>query len=180
MSSNMDDEDYHELVQANARTVNLQDEKLSMVRRMIDWFYLFSYNDKDEVIMSDIEVNAQMYAMADQFGVPGLKKTAAMKFSQRCGPSAPGGDTSWDFLWHTDSGLVILLDCVDTVYTSTPETDHTLRKHLTEAIVKTLRSAPHLVKMPQFKEICLQSPDLAYGIIEAEIERTSAKANDSW
>lgn len=162
--------------EGQTKTINLQNEKLSMVRRMIRWFYLFGYNDQDEVTMSAFEVNAQMYAMADQFGVPGLKKTAATKFRQRCGSPARG----WDVPWDVDGELVILLDSVDTVYTSTPETDLTLRKHLTEAIVKTLRSAPYLVKMPQFKEKCLQSPDLAYGIVEAEIERTSAQANDGW
>ncbi|KAL8920466.1 MAG: hypothetical protein Q9208_006215 [Pyrenodesmia sp. 3 TL-2023] len=162
--------------EGQTKTVHLQTVKLSMVRRMIRWFYLFGYNDQDEVTMSDVEVNAQMYAMADQFGVPGLKKTAARKFLHRCQFSASG----WDAPFPVDGDLIILLDCVDTVYTSTPETDDTLRKHLTEAIVKILRSTPDLVKMPQFKEKCLQSPDLAYGIVKAEIEMTSAQANAGW
>ncbi|KAI4168629.1 MAG: hypothetical protein LQ346_009040, partial [Caloplaca aetnensis] len=165
--------------EGQTKTITLQNEKLSMIRRMMQWFYAFGYNDQDEATMSGLEVNAQMYAMADQFGVPGLKKTAAAKFRQGCKPPA----RDWDMPWDVDAELVLLLDCTDTVYTSTPDTDHTLRKHLTETIVKRLRTAPYLVKLPQFKEKCLQTPDLAYGIVEAGIMGESGgwgTSNNSW
>lgn len=104
-----------------------------------------------------------MYAMADQFGVSCLKKTAAGKFERRC------GHEGWDDSWDSNAEWRTLLDCVETVFTSTPDTDHTLRRCLTTAVVSKLKMQKNLISTPQFRERCLLFPDFAYSIVRADL-----------
>ncbi len=162
--------------EGQTKTIILDMEKLSMVRRMMRYCYLFDYNDHDETAMSDVEVNARMYAIADRFGVPGLKKAAAAKFARCC------------ILSQTPFGMEILLKCVETVYTSTPDTDNTLRESLATAIGHLLRKQQNLVETSQFKDTCLQFADFAYQMIKTGISSGSTlrypdrwnTSNDDW
>ncbi len=146
--------------EGKSKTINLENEKFPMVRRMMRYCYLFDYDDQDETAMSDVEVNARMYAMADQFGVPGLKTAAAAKFARCC---------TWRQSVEVPVGLDILLDCVETVFTSTPDTDHTLRKSRASALVCLLQKHQDLVETSQFKDKCLLFPDFAYHMVKAGI-----------
>ncbi|KAL9013676.1 MAG: hypothetical protein Q9173_001642 [Seirophora scorigena] len=112
---------------SESKRIHLRDEKLSMVRCMMRYFYVLDYEDEEEVEGSTcMMVNAQMYSMADRYGIHGLKIVAMSKFSM---------DLHDRFIdvkgWFRDepaqkseleeSELNVFLACVEIVFTSTPE-----------------------------------------------------------
>ncbi|KAL8960191.1 MAG: hypothetical protein Q9193_003059 [Seirophora villosa] len=160
--------------EGESKRIHLHDEKLSMVRRMMRYFYVLDYEDGEEESDTSacMMVNAQMYAMADRYGIHGLKILAMSKFSM---------DLHDRFIdvegWFHDepdpkseleeSELNVLLACVEIVFTSTPDTDRRLREELTKFTVK-LQSVMTLSDKPIFKHICQRFPAFAFEIIREE------------
>ncbi|KAI4121145.1 MAG: hypothetical protein LQ338_006537 [Usnochroma carphineum] len=170
--------------EGQTKVVVIKEKSLPMVRCMMSYFYLLDYDDEEEANLSEVEVNAQMYAMADEFGILGLKKVAIAKFRKRCHEYAALG-------WHPDTEakprhFKTMLNCVETVYTTTVDTDRILREILAKAIVEDIKSSPGLVALPEFKNTCLQFPEFAFKIIRTEFADAhaawgpGATANTSW
>lgn len=153
--------------EGETKTVILK-EKLSMVRRMMRYFYVLDYDDQDDGALSDLEVNAQMYAMADQFNANGLKNVAAAKFARRCDNiiSSPAR--------KREAGLRALMSCATTVYTSTPDSDKMLRSRLARAAKDVINMQPVLAMSRAFEDVCLQFPDFAYGVILTGVWESTA------
>lgn len=75
---------------------------------------------------SPIDVNARMYAMADKFGIKGLKSVAAKKFGTALSDLVLP-DTKWVLIPKAyNERIDKLIEVVKVVYDSTPETDHEL------------------------------------------------------
>ncbi|KAI4150144.1 MAG: hypothetical protein L6R39_002339 [Caloplaca ligustica] len=137
--------------EGETKTVILK-EKLSMVRRMMRYFYVLDYDDQDDGALSDLEVNAQMYAMADQFNANGLKNVAAAKFARRCDNiiSSPAR--------KREAGLRALMSCATTVYTSTPDSDKMLRSRLARAAKDVINMQPVLAMSRAFEDVPAGTP----------------------
>lgn len=129
-----------------------------MVTRMMQYFYILDYSDKDNTSsatattsatpLSVFEVNAQMYAMGDQFRVPGLKKVAAAKFDAHC----------WEAQgWNDIPGMQAILDSVQTVYTSTPEGDRTLRDSIASTVARYPTSRRTWLEAPESRGSVISS-----------------------
>lgn len=175
--------------EGESKRIHLHDEKLPMVRRMMRYFYVLDYEDEDEEEETTM-VNAQMYAMADRYGIHGLKILAMSKFSM--GLHDRFHDRFIDVEdWFRDepdqkseleeSELNVLLACVEIVFTSTPDTDRRLREELTKFTVK-LQSVMTLTDKPIFKHICQRFPAFAFEIIREEEmgkRQTMAKAPET-
>lgn len=74
-----------------SRSVELKDDLLAAVERMIHFFYAFDYNDdmpaaepmpgpKDAEPATKLQMDAHMYAIAEKYEIPALKELAFQKF----------------------------------------------------------------------------------------------------
>ena len=102
--------------EALTNTINLTDDGLSLVSRMVHCLYYGSYDPFDAVIDSEIwksahQLHAAMYALGDKYDLTLLKETALADFNKR------GAD-------HSPLGL---LESIPIVYSSTPDSDRRLR-----------------------------------------------------
>ena len=105
-----------------------------MVDRLLDYFYTLSYSDNPgpapapvaasasppgERQAGSLIVNASMYALGDKYDVPPLKDLARGRFA---------ADTK--IQWNSED----ILELVDVVYNTTPETDRSLRDCMREML----------------------------------------------
>lgn len=80
------------LKEGDSKGIKLQHAKHSLFGRMMSNFYVLNY-DEDEVeeARTKLEVNAQMYGMADKYGIVGLRGLARAKFNHSCNKIIFGG-----------------------------------------------------------------------------------------
>lgn len=92
---------------------------------MVKYFYLGDYPDSDsglaltfgpEKYVSAFKVNAEMCSLGDKYGIKGLQKVAAAKFQ-----------TALNKYKGTASESTTLLGAISWAYSTTPDTDRTLR-----------------------------------------------------
>ncbi|KAL8835840.1 MAG: hypothetical protein Q9170_003163 [Blastenia crenularia] len=156
--------------ESKTKTIDLSQESLPMVKRMMRYFYVLDYDDQeyndnnwaDPVaptspgVLSVFEINAQMYALADQFGVEGLKKVAASKFELRCKETMSSMHAS-----HMNA----MLRSVEAIYTSTPEGDTTLRATIARAVAFLPAGRQACMEILEFKSICSRYPDFMWDVL---------------
>lgn len=94
--------------------------------------------------------HAKMYALAEYYGILGMKATALAKFQQ-------SAKTQWDTELFAEAAHIVL--------TTTVEEDKGLRDILVATISKHMR----LVKKPEFKAVLLQHNSLAYSLLDASM-----------
>jgi len=95
--------------------------------------YDYDFGD-DDLIDNDLVTHARVYAVADKYGIPGLKALAQKKFETQ---TAARWD-DYDFL-----------DAMEEVYTTTAESDRGLRN----VVVQAFRAHPHLARRPETREV---------------------------
>lgn len=95
-----------------------------------------------------LNLHAQMYALADKYGIHDLKDLVREKFAEVA-------SSYWD-----GSGFLM---AVQTVYSSTPETDHGLR----DIIVDTLSQHRELLKKVEIEALVKEVNGLAYGLLRS-------------
>ena len=106
-------------------TITLNDDDQSTVRRMLTYLYTLDYDDGDgfpavarnesrntDVSHSKTMNNIHVYALADKYNIPGLKELAKIKF-QTC--------------MTRKVKITRFAEIIDSVFSSTPETDPGLR-----------------------------------------------------
>ena len=96
---------------------------------------------------SNLHVHAQMYALADKYGIHDLKDLARDKFAE-------AASNDWD-----GSGFPI---AVQTVYSSTPESDHGLR----DVVVDTLSQHRVLLAKAEVEALVKEINGLAFGLLK--------------
>ena len=103
--------------ESRAQSVTLQDDDARIVRLMLDYFYDFDYQTDaySNGGMSDLELHASVYAIAEKYEAMDLKALAAKKFAR--------GATSTTTTPHND-----ILQAIPLVYNLTPRTDRGLRE----------------------------------------------------
>ena len=97
--------------------------------------------------LSGLTTHAQMYSLADRYGIGGLKSLAQQKFK----PAARRYWASQDFA-----------PAVHIVYTSTPDEDRGLRDIVTE----TIDEHRNLIKKPEMEMMVKDLPLLAFDLLK--------------
>jgi hypothetical protein len=96
-----------------------------------------------------IDVHAQMYALADKYGIHDLKDLAREKFA-----------VAASIGWHEN----MFATAVQTVYSSTPDSDHGLR----DVVVETIRKHKELLRKAEIKILVREVDGLAYDLLKSE------------
>lgn len=104
------------------------------LKKLVDFFYSSEYDDclPEDADISLLQLHARMFALADQYDIPGLSNLAAEKYSSRCTAS-----------WTPLELIVSLQD----VYETTPVSIRQLRNIACMAVRK------HLPEMLNNKEV---------------------------
>lgn len=97
---------------------------------------------------SELNVHAQMYALADKYGIHDLKDLARDKFAEAASNDWQGKDFPI---------------AVHTVYASTPESDYGLRN----VVVNTLSQHRELLEKPEVETLVKEVNGLAFGLLKA-------------
>ena len=97
---------------------------------------------------TELNIHAQIYALADKYGIHDLKDLAREKF-------ADAASNAWD-----DSGFPL---AVQTVYSSTPEGDDGLR----DVVVDTLSRHRELLEKVEVETLVKGVNGLAYGLLRS-------------
>jgi hypothetical protein len=151
-----------------------------MIARMLQFLYHGSYDilniatgltrllDKssptvveDDIIPAqdfDFETHAAMYAIADRFEIPALKAVSETHFVSE--------------LRSKHFSVADLVSAIDLVYTTTPESDHGLRKWV---VYRAQQIESELVRHDDFKAVLKGQPDFAW-----DFATRYAKANYLW
>lgn len=108
----------------------------------------FEKSDSSSSKNSELNVHAQMYALADKYGIHDLKDLAREKF-------AAVASNDWD-----GKGFAV---AVHTVYASTPESDYGLRN----VVVDTLSEHRELLEKPEMEALVKEVNGLAFGLLKA-------------
>jgi hypothetical protein len=99
------------------------------LKKLVDFFYSSEYDDclPEDADVSLLQLHARMFALADQYDIPGLSNLAAEKYSSRCTAS-----------WTPLELLVSLQDVYETTALSIRRLRNTacmaVRKHLPEML----------------------------------------------
>lgn len=115
----------------------------------------------DDAILSqdfDFEIHAALYAMAGRFEIPSLQTFSAAHFVSelRC----------------KNFSIADLVSAIDTVYTTTPDSDHGLRKWV---VYRAQQSEHELVRSNDFEMVLKDHADFAW-----DFATKYAKANYLW
>ena len=105
-------------------------------------------SDSNSPKNSELNVHAQMYALADKYGIHDLKDLAREKFAEVA-------SNEWD---GKDFPVA-----VHTVYASTPESDYGLRN----VVVDTLSQHRELLEKPEVEALVKEVNGLAFGLLKA-------------
>lgn len=128
----------------------MPDDKPDLVYRMIRYFYMLDYQDfVDPKEKHDIRtvVNAEMYALADKYGIKGLKKHVVRKMKLAL---------SWAESFASKSAVASnLAVLIPIVYNTTPDKDRGLRDCIVPFAFTFWRE---LSTLKSFKDILLATP----------------------
>jgi speckle-type POZ protein len=128
-----------------------------VLKQMINFFYNMDYDDDlpDEADMSPLQLHARMFALADQYDIPGLSTIALEKYSSRCAVS-----------WVPMEFLASIQD----VYETTPICIRQLRDTACMAIRK------HLPKMlddtdvaEMYEKILVENPGFVRDLLRSYV-----------
>ncbi|KAF7509726.1 hypothetical protein GJ744_007597 [Endocarpon pusillum] len=105
-------------------------------------------SDSNSSQNSELNVHAQMYALADKYGIHDLKDLAREKF-------AAVASNDWD-----GKGFPV---AVHTVYATTPESDYGLRN----VVIDTFSEHRELLEKPEMEALVKEVNGLAFGLLKA-------------
>ena len=119
----------------HTQELNLPAEEEFLLRRLLCYCYTTGYNDEpydDEndptpqieapPYVNRLDLNAQMYSIADKYDIPSLKEKAVEKFDAAMMLANEGKNQ------HTGASLVDeVIEAIPTIYALTPDEDHRLR-----------------------------------------------------
>lgn len=136
--------------------VNLTEDGTNLVTRMIDCLYSGSYTDfsleaDGQDWKSPHQLHAAMYALGDKWDIAVIKETALLNFNKH---AAKFGS----------SDLLGLIDSIPIVYSSTPDSERTLRDATVDKVKATpLRYLGDDVKEP-FQKVLVEVPEFSWDL----------------
>ncbi|OCL13437.1 hypothetical protein AOQ84DRAFT_274788, partial [Glonium stellatum] len=105
------------------RTIELNDDDVSVVEAMLHFMYRFDYDDNAHGQVSPAVFNAKVYSLADKYDLSALKLHAKEKF-----------DKAVENCWSADDFPHVISE----VYSSTPATDRGLRNVVMRVVYEHL------------------------------------------
>lgn len=144
------------LQEASTNTIDLTKDPVNLVTRLIECFYLGTYDDfkpEDDVQFwkSAHQLHAEMFSLGDKYDCAVLKEPALVKFKE-----------------HTDKNdvqdLLGFIASIPIVYSSTLDSERALR----DVVVDKVKGAPRRflaedVKVPFRKAVC-EVPDFSWDL----------------
>lgn len=136
--------------EAATQRIDLPEDNPDLIAKMMDFLYLFDYDDghysglsnrKDHAYRSARYTNAEMYALGEKYDLQGLKKTAAAKFETAL---------------HSETRGTPILPLITLIYASTPENDRGLRDLI---LPVALVNAKNLSNVPGFKSMIVENAE---------------------
>jgi len=134
------------LQEAASNTIDLEDDDPAIIRRMVNYMYQldYTYEPKAEHETSHMMIDVQMYAIADKYDIPGLKRLAILKFRGLTNAS-----------WKTPA----FPEAIKAIYETTPDSDRGLRDVV---LKKSVEHSKTLFKAETgFKEMLQEAPSFA-------------------
>ncbi|KAF4452563.1 Protein roadkill [Fusarium austroafricanum] len=140
--------------ESTERAIDIADFDPTVVEAMLRFMYQFEYTNGSGV--SEMVFDAQVYQIADKYGVSALKEFAKLKF----GDAIEAG-------WKMDDFPV----AINVVYTTTPSDDRGLRDLTVETSHKNLDI---LTRRDCFCQILRETPDFAADLVPFICGRSAA------
>ena len=144
------------LQESSTNAINLTEDGLNLVSRMIDCLYRGTYNDFDATAdgqswKSASQLHAAMYALGDKYDMAVLKETALSKYKTHASNTGA-------------QDLLGFLESIAIVYSSTPESERTLRDAATEKIkMNPTRFLKDDVKAA-FQKVVMEVPEFSWDL----------------
>lgn len=146
--------------EAHSSRIEIKDQEPAIVARMLSWFYVdtiirdlhdcplnfSSFEDaytrairgsKSSYDLWCCKLGVAMYAIASQFGIPGLQQDACDLFEKEFGESGIFSCSIWDTCSDDD-----VEDLIRSVYTTTSEIEHGLRDFVVKDILQLRQCDP--------------------------------------
>lgn len=148
--------------EAREGSISLPEDDARIVDLMIYYFYHLDYRvcmvshgtecDRDlvghkEVLGWELPIHVRAYAMAEKYGVVGLKAVALRKFE----------DAVKGVSWHHSH----FVRAAREAYESTVETDRALR----DVVLEEFKARPELLNVPEAQALLKEVPILAYDVL---------------
>jgi hypothetical protein len=122
---------------------------------MLEYFYTLKYTTNYPDAYVRIDIYARMYAIADKYEIKALKTIAAMNFQSEFPHAVEQA------AWRSKLPQEIV-SIADTVYTTTPDSDTTLRCTVATCVWEKVC---FLSLSPNFKKMLAQISDLAFDLV---------------
>ena len=144
--------------EGHTKEIELKEDDPKLVNRMLRWCYAHCYDptpatdDENEYV-----VNVKMYALADKYGVEDLKRYSITMFRKNMS----------DIVMSNATTSQIMLDAIQVLYTTTPDSNRGLRDELTRYLRQNM---PHLKSNKAFIKLFksgLADGDFAYDVLQA-------------
>ncbi|KAL8671233.1 MAG: hypothetical protein Q9168_004265 [Polycauliona sp. 1 TL-2023] len=141
--------------EGETKTLDLPDDDIVFVRRMMKYFYTLDY-DPSPNSSSALALHAHMYILADKYNIDGLAKLATTNFAH--GRDAPIYDPSCS---NPKTALGHLLDIVPLVYDNIGS-GSLLRQQLVYSIAGYLNASGGAMRDERYMELFKRYPDFGY------------------
>lgn len=136
-------------------TITFKEENPQVIEAMLRWFYEFDYATSQDA-MWPLVFDVQVYAVAEKYLLPNLKRLAATKFEQR----AEGSWRSRDFA-----------TAVADTYHYLPESDDALKQTIARLVVKHEKDLFHPVTGSEdLKTLAFDIPEFGSDVLIAMID----------
>ncbi|ORY68320.1 uncharacterized protein BCR38DRAFT_406256 [Pseudomassariella vexata] len=137
------------------------DDSLTMVQRMVDYFYTGDYNDepssKAEDGLSSLQVNARMFALADKYFVDDLMVLAAAKYAKAL---------------QDDPDCRRFLASVEDVFTLTPDSVKLLRNKAVDFARRYVEKGTWDADFGSlYDQVALENPGFVKGLLDSIIRK---------
>jgi len=130
--------------------ITLEEDDPDIVDRMIDYLYRLDYDGKATKTYGCLRLNALVYAMAEKYEILPLKELAKQKTAEA--------------MERGNWGMEAFVEALDTVWTTTPQSDRGLRDQCIPFFLKH----KHIIRSDKiFVEIVRNNGDLAVDIVQA-------------
>lgn len=148
--------------ESSTNTIDLTDDGISLISRMIKCLYHGSYAnfhavDDAENWKSPYQLHAAMYALGDKYDITLLQDTALANFAKL-------GTKPGDILGFKAGDLVDFIESIPIVYSSTPDSDRKLRDLTLEKIKASPYQFLHEDVKESFQKVVVEVPDFSWDL----------------
>ena len=138
--------------EGQSKRIELKEQNPHLAARMLEHLYSFDYSgqktsiedEEESCHISELHTHAQMYALGDEYDIQDLKDEASWRFENVMMSKKGQSDE-----------LTSVIEVINTVYTTTPESDRGLRDAIVTFGVNHLE---RMKELPEFKSAVILTP----------------------